>query len=59
MALAAFLNLVWQQETSETADTETQVGESMAKKYNFESYQRVIEGGLLSALEKPRNEEEA
>ena len=57
MALAAFLGLAWRQEMPEAAE-ETQLGEWMAERYQFESYQRVIEAGLVTALKKGGNEED-
>ena len=57
MALAAFLGLAWRQEMPEAAE-ETQLGEWMAERYQFESYQRVIEAGLVTALKKAGNEED-
>ena len=56
MALAAFLDLTWSKEPPGTADGGTQLGEWIAERYEFNSYQRVIEDGLLTALEKQTKE---
>ena len=56
MALAAFLDLAWSKEPPDTADGGTRLGEWIAERYDFNSYQQVVEDGLLTALKRQKEE---